>query len=396
MKAETNSRRRICVVTGSRADYGHLFWLMRALADDARVDFRLAVTGMHLSPEFGSTWREIADDGFEIDARIDTQVSGDTAVATAKSIGLGVIGFADAFARLRPDLVVLLGDRFESFAAAQAAMTALIPIAHIHGGELTEGAIDEAMRHAMTKMARLHFTAAEAYRQRVIQLGEDPSRVFTVGAPGLDHLQHLEPLNGNDLAVEIGLAVGNAPLFLVTYHPATATGGDPATPMRALIDALDGFPEARVLITKANADAGGRTINRIIDTYADRRPGRVKAVASLGVRRYLSVMRAAAAVIGNSSSGMVEAPALGRPTVNLGARQDGRLRAASVIDCAETADEIRKAIGKALDPAFQARTAAVEPPYGRGGAAAAIHRILTSFPLDRLAAKRFHDLASAG
>ena len=389
------SRRRICVVTGSRADYGHLFWLMRALADDARVDFRLAVTGMHLSPEFGSTWREIADDGFEIDARIDTQVSGDTAVATAKSIGLGVIGFADAFARLQPDLVVLLGDRFECFAAAQAAMTALIPIAHIHGGELTEGAIDEAMRHAMTKMAQLHLTAAEAYRQRVIQLGEDPSRVFTVGAPGLDHLQHLEPLNGNDLAVEIGLAVGNAPLFLVTYHPATATGDDPATPMRALIDALDGFPEARVLITKANADAGGRTINQIIDTYADRRPGRVKAVASLGVRRYLRVMQAAA-VIGNSSSGIIEAPALGRPSVNLGTRQDGRLRAASVIDCAETADEIRKAIGKALDPAFQARTAAIQPPYGRGGAAAAIHRILTSFPLDGLAVKRFHDLGIAG
>ena len=184
MKAETNSRRRICVVTGSRADYGHLFWLMRALADDARVDFRLAVTGMHLSPEFGSTWREIADDGFEIDARIDTQVSGDTAVATAKSIGLGVIGFADAFARLQPDLVVLLGDRFECFAAAQAAMTALIPIAHIHGGELTEGAIDEAMRHAMTKMARLHFTAAEAYRQRIIQFARTRRGCSRSASPG--------------------------------------------------------------------------------------------------------------------------------------------------------------------------------------------------------------------
>jgi UDP-hydrolysing UDP-N-acetyl-D-glucosamine 2-epimerase len=384
--------RRICVVTGSRAEYGLLYWLMRALADDPEVDFRLAVTGMHLAPEFGSTWRAIEADGFAIDETVETLLSGDTPVAVAKSIGLGVIGFADAFARMRPDIVVLLGDRFETFAAAQAAMIATIPIAHIHGGEVTEGAVDEAMRHAITKMAHLHFTAAEPYRRRVIQLGEDPARVFTVGAPGLDNVSRIEPLDRPALARGLDFDLGAAPLLLVTYHPATANGVRPERPTRALLDALDAFPELRVLITHANADAGGRVVNRMIDERAAARPGRVKAVASLGTAVYLSAMRAAAAVVGNSSSGIIEAPALGRPTVNLGERQAGRLRAASIIDCAEETGAIKAAIETALSPAFQAAAAQAEPPYGRGGAAAAIHRVLRSVPLDDLARKHFHDL----
>jgi UDP-N-acetylglucosamine 2-epimerase (non-hydrolysing)/GDP/UDP-N,N'-diacetylbacillosamine 2-epimerase (hydrolysing) len=387
------SRRRICVVTGSRAEYGLLYWLMRALADDPDIEFRLAVTGMHLAPEFGLTWRTIEADGFAIDETVEMLLSGDTPVAVAKSIGLGVIGFADAFARLRPDIVVLLGDRYETFAAAQAALTAAIPIAHIHGGEVTEGAIDEAMRHAISKMAHLHFTAAEPYRRRVIQLGEDPARVFTVGAPGLDNVLRIEPLGRPDLACALDFDLGEAPLFLVTYHPATASGEDPGRPMRALFDALDGFPESRILITKANADAGGRVINRMIDGYAAARPGSVKAAASLGTRRYVGALRAAAVVVGNSSSGIIEAPALGRPTVNLGDRQAGRLRAASIIDCREEPGAIKAAIATALTPAFQAQAAQAEPPYGRGGATEAIHRVLRTIPLDGLARKRFHDLA---
>lgn len=383
--------RRICVVTGSRAEYGLLRGLLRALADDPGFELHLVATGMHLAPEFGMTCREIESDGFVIDDRVDMLLAGDSAAAIAKSIGLGTIGFADVFARRRPDLLVLLGDRFEILAAAQAALVARISIAHIHGGELTEGAFDDAIRHALSKMSGLHFVAAEAYRARVIQMGEAPERVHTVGALGLDNIRLAPPVPRARLGQELGQRL-DAPLFLVTYHPATLQADDPTRAMRALLDALDAFPEACVVMTYPNADTHGRDLIPMIEDYARARLGRIGAHASLGQRRYLAVMRAASVVIGNSSSGLIEAPACGVPTVNLGTRQAGRLRAASVLDCAEERDAIVAAVRRALDLGFRAGLEGMSTPYGDGHAVERILAVLRGVDFSALIHKRFHDL----
>lgn len=382
--------RRIAVVTGTRAEYGLLYWLIRSLHEDAEVELQLVVTGMHLSPEFGLTVRDIERDGFPIADRVEMLLSSDTPEGIAKSIGLGTIGFADTFRRLRPDVLVLLGDRFEMLAAAQAAMVARIPIAHLHGGESTFGLIDEAIRHAVTKMAHLHFVAAEDYGRRVIQMGEQPDRVFVHGTPGLDHLAGMDWMSRQDLSDSLGLALGS-PLFLVTYHPVTLDDGS-AESMEALLTALDAFPEASIVFTWPNADTGGRVLISMIEAYVARNPHRATAVASLGQRRYLSAMRLADAVIGNSSSGLTEAPALRRPTVNLGERQDGRLKADSVVDCAESPEEIVAAIRHALSPEMQAVLETMTPVYGGSGASAKIAYTLKTWPLEGLIKKRFHDL----
>lgn len=387
----TNAR-KVCVVTGTRAEYGLLYWLMQEIAGDSGLELQLVVTGAHLSPEFGSTYRVIEADGFRIDAKVEMLLSSDTAVGSTKSLGLAVIGFADAFERLRPDVVVLLGDRIEVLAAAQAAMVARIPIAHIHGGELTEGVIDEAIRHAVTKMSHLHFTAAEEYRDRVLQLGEAPERVYNTGAVGLDNLSRLQLLTRAELEESLGFALGPGPVLLCTHHPETLSGESPAAAMAEIFRALDRIPGARVVITKANADAGGREINRAIDEYAAARPGRVAAFTSLGQLRYLSLLRAADVVVGNSSSGIIEAPAAGTATVNIGERQRGRLAAPSVITCGGTEAEIVAAIERALTPEFRAVAAEGVTHFGRGGASAAIKRVLKEAPLDAILRKTFHDL----
>ncbi|AWK90248.1 UDP-N-acetylglucosamine 2-epimerase [Azospirillum thermophilum] len=387
--------RRICVFTGGRAEYGHLRGLMRHLDADPGVTLRILVSGMHLAAEFGHTVDVIEADGFTIAARVEMLLSGDTPSATCASMGLGLIRFADALDRLRPDLLVVLGDRFEALAAAQAALVLGIPIAHLHGGEASEGVLDEAFRHAITKLAHLHFAAAEPYRQRIIQLGEAPDRVFTVGAPGLDGVGDGPPMDRTELEEELGFRLGPVN-FLVTYHPVTLGGRPPEAAAAALFDALDRFPHAHVIVTRANADSGGRAINTAIDRFAADRPGRVFATASLGQRRYLSAMYHADVVIGNSSSGLIEAPVVGRPTVNLGDRQKGRLRAPSVIDCTEEAGAIAAAVERALGPEMRAVSARRESPYGRGGAAARIAGILARFPLDGLLHKSFHDLPAAG
>lgn len=384
------SRRRIAVVTGTRAEYGLLYWLIRDLHEDPDVELQLVVTGMHLSADFGLTVRDIERDGFPIAERVEMLLASDTPVGIAKSIGVGTIGFADAFQRLGPDLVVLLGDRFEVLAAAQAAMVARLPIAHIHGGESTFGLIDEAIRHAVTKMAHLHFVAADAYGRRVIQMGEQPDRVFVHGTPGLDHLVGMDWMSRQDLSDSFGLTLGS-PLFLVTYHPVTLDDGS-AGSMEALLTALDAFPDASIIFTRPNADTGGRILISMIEAYVDRNPGRATAVASLGQRRYLSALRLADAVIGNSSSGLTEAPALRRPTVNLGERQDGRLKADSVIDCAESPEDIVAAIRRALSPEMQDVVADMTPVYGGSGASAKIAHTLKTHPLQGLIKKRFHDL----
>lgn len=386
-----SARRRICVVTGSRAEYGLLFWLLRELRDAPDVQLQLVATGMHLSPEFGNTVRVIEADGFAVDAKVDMLLSADSAVAITKSTGLGVIGFADAFERLRPELVVVLGDRFEILAAVQAAFLARIPVAHLHGGEATQGALDDGIRHAITKLSQLHFVAAEPYRRRVLQMGERPERVFNFGAPGLDQLQKLQWLDRAGLEQELGMPL-RQPLFIVTYHPVTLQAGNPAEPMGELLTALDRFPEATVVLTYPNADHSGRVVIGLIDEYAATRAPRVRAFVSLGQRNYLSLLRECSVVIGNSSSGLIEAPALRKATVNIGERQRGRLRAASVIDCAEQADAIAAAIQRALGDEFQAALARVESQYGQGGASVAIANVLRTTPLDGLLAKGFRDL----
>jgi UDP-hydrolysing UDP-N-acetyl-D-glucosamine 2-epimerase len=384
-------KRKICVVTGTRADYGLLRWVLEGLRDAEEVDLRIAATGMHLSPAHGATIEAIEADGFRVDERVDMLLAADTPVATGKAIGLGVIGFADALNRIDPDLVVVLGDRFEMWAAAQAAFVQRRILAHIHGGETTVGAFDEGIRHSLTKLSHYHFVAAEPYRRRVIQMGESPDRVFTVGAPGLDHLSRTPLLDRETLASELGCSLAS-PLFAVTLHPTTFGRQDAAASAAALIEALERFPEAQIVITEANADPGGQVINRRLRAYAEQRD-RAVMFTSLGQQRYLSLLRAADVVVGNSSSGLLEAPAFETPTVNIGSRQDGRLRARSVLDCAAAPDAIAEAIDRALEPEFRTALAGMDAPYGRGGASARIIAHLMQVPMEAgTVRKEFYDV----
>lgn len=382
--------RRIAVLTGTRAEYGLLRDLLGRLQDADDVDLSLIVTGMHLSPEFGMTVREIEADGFPIADRVEMLLSADSASAVTKAVGLGLIGFADVFARRRPDLLVLLGDRFEVLAAASAALIAGIPIAHLHGGETTEGAFDEAIRHAVTKMAHLHCVAAAPYRDRVIQLGEAPDRVFEVGALGVDAIHRL-PLLGRD-ELERALAIPLAGrLLVVTFHPATLEPGAAGTQTQALLDALDQEEaDTSLIFTLPNADTGGREITRMIEAFVARRDN-AHVLASLGHQRYFSLLALSDGVVGNSSSGLIEAPALHVGTVNIGDRQAGRLRADSVISCAATTAAIAAALRTLRSPAFARTVTQAVNPYGQGGATDRVLDILRGAELDGLLKKRFHD-----
>jgi UDP-hydrolysing UDP-N-acetyl-D-glucosamine 2-epimerase len=380
--------RRIALVTGSRADWGLLSGLAHRLAADPRFDLRIVASGAHLDRKMGKTLAEI---DLPIAARVPAPQKDDGRRAAAQATGKALAGFAEAFARLAPGMVVLLGDRFEIFAAAAAATLLGVPIAHIHGGELTLGALDDALRHAITKMAHLHFTAAQPYAKRVIQMGESPKRVFVTGAPGVDAIAATDFPDAASLGGDLGLALHH-PLFLVTYHPVTQRKDDEAKAVAALLAALDRFPKARIVITGVNADPGRERIARRLAAYARKHASRVTLHASLGQRRYLGVLALADAVIGNSSSGLIEAPALGVPTVDIGSRQGGRLRARSVIGAAEDPQAIARAIVRALDPAFRVRLRRQTPPYGRPGAAKRMHAILAAADWSTLSPKPFHDL----
>ena len=375
-----STRRTICVVTGSRADYGLLRSLLRAIAEDQRLVLQIVATGTHLSPEFGMTREEIEADGFTVEAEVEMLLSADSAVATAKSMGLAVLGFAEVLARLAPDILVVLGDRVEILAAAETALVLRIPIAHIHGGELSEGAFDDSIRHAVTKLAQWHFVAAPPYRRRVEQMGESPDRVFDVGAPGLDDLAAVEWLDRAALADALGMTLGE-PLLLVTYHPVTLGAEDPRRPTAELLAALETMADATIVFTYPNADTGGRAVRRDLERFAGAAPGRRRVFASLGRQRYLSLMRTADVVVGNSSSGVIEAPALKKATVNIGDRQRGRLRAGSIIDVPERRDEIARAIRLALSDRFRQRLAATVSPYGQGDAGRRIKDHLKTVPL---------------
>lgn len=382
--------RAVAVITGSRADFGQLRMLLNELGSHPGLRPQLVVTGMHLSPAFGMTRDEIIAAGHVIDAEVDMLVAGDSPVAMAKSMGLGVIGMADALHRLRPDVVVVLGDRFEILAAANAAAALGIPIAHLHGGETSEGAVDELFRHAITKLSHLHFVAAEPYARRVIQMGEHPSRVFQVGALGTDAIVHTPLLDRAAVERALGLTLARH-LLLVTYHPETATGTDPAAAAEELVAALEPLEDATIVLTGVNADAGNQAIAARLAAFAGGHPDRVLMRASLGQRLYLSAMALAAAVIGNSSSGIIEAPVMRVPTVNIGDRQKGRLRTASIIDCAADRQSIQAAIVRALDPGFRAGLAAMPHPYGAGDAGARIAAELARADLSALRGKTFYD-----
>lgn len=379
--------------TGSRAEYGLLSATMAGLRDRRDVRLQILVAGAHLSPEFGLTHREIEHDGFHIDDRVEMLLSTASPTGVAKSFGIGVMGVADALARLQPDLLVVLGDRYEALATATAAMLLRIPIAHIAGGETTEGAVDESMRHAITTMAHVHLVATDVFRRRVLQLGEDPARVWTVGAPGLDAIAGLPRLPRAALEEELGMTLAR-PLLLVTYHAVTGGAGDPAEGIVGLLAALEEIDRrlrgVTVVFTHPGADTGSATIADAIHRHARRRPERTRVYASLGRQRYLRVMAEADVVVGNSSSGLIEAPALGIPTVNVGERQRGRPRAASVIDCSARLADVLASLHVALDPGFRARARSARSPFGEPGAGERICEVLATIPLDGLLEKRFH------
>lgn len=359
-------QQRICIVTTTRADYGLLYWLVRAVDKDPSLDLLLYVTGSHLSREFGYTVQQIEKDGFPIQGRIEILLSADTPTAAIRAVALAAAGFGDAFADDAPDVVVVLGDRFEIVPVALAAVMHGIPVAHIHGGEISQGALDELFRHAVTKLATLHFPAAEPYRQRILQMGEDPERVFNFGAPGLDHLHHTRLLTRDELTASLGLSL-DLPTALVTYHPVTTEPLEADSQVAELLSALEARGGLQAIFTRANADAEGRLINERLEHFCRGQPQRFRLFDNLGSVRYLSCLKHLDLVVGNSSSGLTEAPSFARPVVNVGNRQRGRIMAPNVIQTGYDAGSIGRGIDTALSAAFRETLVGMKNPYDRFG-----------------------------
>jgi GDP/UDP-N,N'-diacetylbacillosamine 2-epimerase (hydrolysing) len=382
--------RKICVITGTRADYGLLRWVMQGIKDDSDLTLQVIATGMHLSPEFGLTYREIEQDGFKIDRNIEMLTSSDTSVGIAKSMGLGLIGFADALNELKPDLIIALGDRFEIFAGVSAALIARIPVAHLHGGETTEGAFDESLRHSITKMSHLHFVAAEVYRQRVIQLGEQPERVFLVGGLGVDNIKRLPLLNRSELEASLGFKLAQKNL-LVTFHPVTLENATATDQMAELLAVLAELKDTKLIFTLPNADTDGRALIKMVERFVEQHHN-ARAYTSLGQLRYLSCIAQVDGVVGNSSSGLLEVPSFGKGTINIGDRQRGRLQARSVINSAPDRKNISAALKKLYSKDFQVSLSKVRNPYGEGGASQKIVTTIKNYVMDNIAKKVFYDL----
>ncbi len=382
--------RKICIITGTRAEYGLLYWLLKEIEADKELELQLIITGMHLSPEFGLTYKEIEKE-FKINKKIEMLLSSDTSVGISKSMGLAQISFAESYDELKPDIVIVLGDRYEIFSATSAAMIARIPIAHIHGGEKTEGAFDESIRHSITKMSHLHFTATEEYRNRVIQLGENPSRVFNVGGMGIENIKRLELLNKKEFekSIEFKLNIKN---ILVTFHPVTLENSTAKEQFQQLLDAIDELEDTNIIFTKANSDTDGRVINQMIDEYVTKNSHKSIVFTSLGQLRYLSALQYVDAVVGNSSSGLAEAPSFKIGTINIGDRQKGRIKASSVIDCEPNKDSILKSFEKLYSKEFQETLKTTINPYGDGYASKKIVEILKNVNLENILKKSFYDL----
>lgn len=384
------SKKKVCFVTGSRAEYGLLAPIMREIERDPMFSLQIIVTGMHLSPEFGLTYKEIERDGFEITQKVEMLLSSDTVSAITKSMGLGLIGFADVFELIRPDVVVLLGDRYETFVAAVAAHVATVPIAHLYGGETTQGAIDEAMRHAITKMSQLHFTATESYRKRVIQLGEHPEKVFWVGAIGVDNCERVSLVSKDQLERELGCKI-KAPTALVTFHPVTLEEGSAEMQIGELLRALDAFPDLNVIFTMPNADTDGRIIISCVNEYVKKNKHRAASFVNLGTEKYLSLLQYVNVVVGNSSSGIVEVPSFHVPTVNIGDRQMGRVFPDTVLNVAPVCGEIYYAVKKALSSEFIKLVTMSSNPYKKMGTLESIVNILKEHVGNIFIKKQFYD-----
>ncbi|RHX86304.1 UDP-N-acetylglucosamine 2-epimerase [Leptospira stimsonii] len=383
-------KRKVSVVTGTRAEYGLLRLLIKKIQDSKHLELQLVVTGMHLSPEFGSTYQEIESDGFSIDKKVEMLMSADTSSSISKSIGLGMIGFADVWRDLEPDLIILLGDRFEIFAAASSAMVSKLPIAHIHGGEKTEGAFDESIRHCITKMSHLHFVATEEYRKRVIQLGESPEHVFNVGGFGVDAIRSLKLMTRSELETSLNYKFGEKNL-LVTFHPVTLEKSSSKVQMKELLDALKERSDVNYIFTMPNADSDSRVIFNMIEEFVNSNSNAV-SFSSLGQLRYFSTLAQVDGVVGNSSSGILEAPTFFKGTVNIGDRQKGRLRAGSVIDCEPERKSILSAISRLYSQDFQNQLESIVNPYGLGGASDRMIQILEKMDWKDLLKKRFYDV----
>ena len=383
--------RKICIFTSTRAEWGLQQGLAELIRDADNLQLQLLVSGSHLSAKLGMTIDEIETASFLVDARVDILKFDDSPVGICQTMGLALSAYGEALQRLSPDLIVILGDRYESFCLAAAAQVLRIPIAHIHGGETTEGAVDEAFRHSITKMAQIHFPSCEVYRNRVMQLGEAPESVFNVGALGIENIRKIQCLTRAELEASLQFSL-QAPFFLVTFHPVTLEHATAGAQVQQLFDALDRFPEHQIIFTKANADTEGQVINEMIDAFAAINPTRCLAVASLGLQRYLSAMKICAAVIGNSSSGILEAPIFKVPSVNIGDRQKGRLRVKSILDCKADTNAISQAIETALTESFRHDIRDLIHPSEQADTAQKIVRMLATVELQGIIKKSFHDI----
>lgn len=373
-------KRKICIFTGTRAEYGLLKPLIDELRTDNSVELQLIISGMHLSPEFGLTYREINLDGFSKVEKVEILLSSDTPVGISKSMGLGMIGYSDALNRLKPDITVILGDRFEALAFAIASFVNRLPIIHLYGGEATEGLIDEGIRHSITKLSYLHFTSTEEYRKRVIQLGEEPQRVFNVGALGIDNIKKLKLLNKNEIESRLGFKFKTKNL-LITYHPVTLKKDESEKEFKALLNVLKELNDTLLIFTKPNADTDGRKLINLMDEFVKENSDNAVNFTSLGQLNYLSLMQYVDAVVGNSSSGIIEAPSLKIPTINIGDRQKGRIKAKSVIDCKGTKNDIKKNIEKIYDNNFKDSLKNINNPYGNGNSAQKIKNVLMNYKI---------------
>lgn len=384
--------RKICVFTGTRADYGIMSRLVHLIDKDPDLQLQIIATNMHLSPEFGMTYKEIENDGFKIDKKVEMMLSSDTATGTVKSMGLALIGFADALEDLKPDLAVILGDRYEMLAAAEACLINKVPIAHIAGGAISEGAYDDAIRHSITKMSHLHFTETDEYRKRVIQLGEHPDRVWSTGALGVNNIRNEQIMPLSELESSLDFHLGEK-FLLITFHPVTMENATAAEQCENLLTALSEVNrEYQLLFTLPNSDTDGRVIIQKIKDYVSKNSDRAFAITSLGKRRYYSALKYTTAVIGNSSSGLVEAPSFHIPTLNIGNRQQGRTRGESVIDVVATYEGIREGLNKALSTDFMNRVKKANNPYEKENTLLEIFNTIKTYPLEGLIKKHFYDL----
>ena len=383
------SKRKVCIITGTRAEYGLLYWLMKEIQSDKDMQLQLIVTGMHLSSEFGLTYKEI-EKNFKIDKKVEMLLSSDTVLGISKSMGLAQISFSEAYEELMPDILIVLGDRYEIFSAVSSAMISRIPIAHISGGEVTEGVIDEAIRHAITKMSHLHFVSTEEYKNRVIQLGEHPNRVFNFGAIGIDNINKLKLFSKNEFVKSIDFSLNNKNI-LVTFHPVTLEKSTSKEQFQELLNSIDELEDTNIIFTKSNSDTDGRVINQMIDAYVSRNNNAVSFI-SMGQVRYLSALKFVDAVVGNSSSGLTEAPIFGIGTINIGDRQKGRINLVSVINCNPTKESISNAFNELYSERFQKALSIVKSPYGNGGTSKKIKNIVKNFDLNNILKKSFYDV----